>query len=125
MNQHVKPQLKPHWSAADIARAASLWQRHIGDHYDGDAPGAVKRKVMALIASAIGRTVDAVDCRYRDCGPSFSNGRIEARGLPSGLASDRADRLVALRQRNLTASVFGDPAPGYSALDRRRGTAST
>ena len=33
------------------------------------------------------------------------------------------DRRLALAPRDLTASLLGDPLPGYSALDRREGRA--
>lgn len=40
--------------------------------------------------------------------------------VPNAAAIDRENRAIARSNQSLTASVFGDPPPGYSALDRRR-----
>ena len=45
----------------------------------------------------------------------------EALTVPTSVWIERATRLGA--PRSLTASIFGDPAPGFSALDRKRASA--
>jgi hypothetical protein len=40
---------------------------------------------------------------------------------PSGaMMAERDRRLAALSQASITGTVFGDPPPGFSALERRR-----
>lgn len=45
-------------------------------------------------------------------------GPINRPFVPEDRLADR-DRRATLEPRDLTASFFGDPLPGYSALDRR------
>lgn len=54
--------------------------------------------------------------QWRDEAPTYRT-EIEVRVCPDALA-DRDYRL-SLPPRNLTAAIFGDPAIGYSALERR------
>lgn len=58
--------------------------------------------------------------RAQDGSVMFPNGR--AQDVPNSVLIEREKRAAA--PRDLTASVFGDPPPGFSALDmKRRGIA--
>lgn len=107
------------WTPTDIRRAAAIWQRDFADHYgDGDGPWGAQSAVCATIGRAIGKSVEGVTGRFIRFGPSFTAG---PRGGPSEQAYAELERRNAARDRqDLTASVFGDPLPGYSALDRKR-----
>ncbi|WP_445222234.1 hypothetical protein ACKWRH_21505 [Bradyrhizobium sp. Pa8] len=108
------------WTSTDIRKAAAIWQRDFADHHgDGDGPWGAQGEVFAKIARATRKTVDSVAARFNRHGPSFSAG---ARGGPSEQAYAELERRSAAKdRRDLTASVLGDPPPGYSALDKRRG----
>ena len=116
------------WSSYDIRTAAAIWQRDFADHYD-DGKGAAKpphgytTKVKQTIADAIGRTVASVITRFHDYGPSFAHKDHDVTRRPPPAPNseeiERRNRFAALDRRDLTASVFGDPPPGYSALDKR------
>ena len=117
---------RPHaWPPADCAAAAAIWQREIVDRF-GDEPGDVPRgateRVLTAIAAALGRRIETVRARFHWAGPSFRPPQnINKNGwrLPAQVDAERFARAQALAARDLTATVFGDPAPGYSALDRR------
>lgn len=107
------------WTPTDIRRAAAIWQRDFADHYgESDGPWGKQTEVFATIGRAIGKTVEGIAARFNRFGPSFTAG---PRSGPTEQASaDLERRNEAQRRQDLTASVFGDPPPGYSALDKRR-----
>ena len=94
------------------------------------------------IAEIMGRTVDSLDRRYRiiNFSPAKLLARQEKHNLnrrlnreirnvaddpsrtPEAVLIDRAARATA--PKTLTQIFCGDPAPGWSALDRRRAGAS-
>lgn len=107
------------WTPTEIRRAAAIWQRDFADHYGEDGPPGAQRATFVTIARVLGRTVDSVANRYVAMGPAFSAG--PRGGAVSAQAfEDRERRREARDRQDLTASVLGDPPPGYSALDRRR-----
>ncbi|MCS3725482.1 hypothetical protein [Bradyrhizobium betae] len=108
------------WTPIDIRRAAMIWQRDFADHHgESDGPWGAQGEVFATIAHAIGKTVDGVAARFLRFGASFSAG--PRGGGPTEQAQADFERRSAARDRqDLTARVFGDPPPGYSALDKRR-----
>jgi hypothetical protein len=83
-----------------------------------------------LIAARFNRTLAACKCHWG----YLRNGRHESssqihkepvrietfRATPSAIA-EREAREEAKQKRSFTQVFFGDPAPGYSALDRRKG----
>jgi len=71
----------------------------------GRPPGSSRYKYMRLR-----------DGKEPSAGPTASGGRVEL--SPAQLAA-RAARTDAANRMTLTATFFGDPPPGYSALDRR------
>lgn len=109
------------WTTLDVQKARTIWQRAIADRYgEDDIPLGAQRRAFELIAAEIRRTVDAVNGRYQQFGASFAAG--SRRGEASRQAElERAHLLEARQARTLTATIFGDPPPGYSALDKRRG----
>lgn len=57
-------------------------------------------------------------------GGGLSYARLYAstpKALPPEIEAERLSRLAAADRRDLSASIFGDPPPGYSALDQKRG----
>lgn len=70
------------------------------------------------IAAALGRTEGSVEGKINDLDrPMIPAGMPGPRPSQAEL-SDREKRLD-IPPRDLTAWFFGDPLPGYSALDRR------
>lgn len=108
------------WSPSESQTAAQIWDRAISDHYGDDAatfpPGIVKR-TLQRIAASIGRDFAIVEYRHRHCGPSFGANR---RAETLKVLAERDLRTQALFDASLTTRLFGDPPPGFSALDRRR-----
>jgi hypothetical protein len=47
-----------------------------------------------------------------------------ARATPQSVIDEREARAEAAWRRNQTQEFFGDPPPGYSALDRKRSSAA-
>lgn len=108
------------WSHGECVQAASIWDRCIADHYGDDLslapPGLVKR-TLQRIAATLTRDWTLVEYRYRHYGASFgSNQRVDAMKN----FADRDARKLAGYRRDVTAQTFGDPPPGYSALDQKR-----
>lgn len=117
------------WSEREIAVAAAAWQELVVDRYGddpADIPRGVRAGVLAQIASRIGRPISVVENRFTMAGPSFTSSRRSLGGetggmrVPAERVAERAQRQAAGYVRSLTAEIFGDPPPGYSALDRRR-----
>jgi hypothetical protein len=116
-----------HWSEQEVSIARTLWQHHITDRYgddDRDIPHGVRASVYRTIAARIKRSADSVEARLKAYGPSFSairpiDGRTSTK-IPARVLALRDARRDAADQRSLTGQVFGDPPPGFSALDARR-----
>lgn len=119
------------WNVADIELAARVMASR--------RPGQSMRSVLMAIAKGVGRSFFAVEARYRRYGDSFNGIGARREGasgrgqkythvaghvpLP-GVLAERDAHAAALDRRDLTAQVFGDPPPGYSALDRLRAKAA-
>ena len=114
------------WQEWEIGVAAEIWQREVTDIYGDDVghqrSGLVIR-AQTLIAQALNCSVSRVQGRRIDCGPSFDKPRPAMGGFRASSAAiiERDRRRDAADRRDLTAEFFGDPAPGYSMLDRKRG----
>ncbi|EJN14729.1 hypothetical protein PMI42_01702 [Bradyrhizobium sp. YR681] len=108
------------WTMTDIRKAAAIWQRDFADHYgDSDGPWGKQGEVCATIGLAIGKSAAGVTARYLRFGPAFTAGR-HGSGPSEQAYAELERRGAAAGRRDLTAAVFGDPPPGYSALDKRR-----
>jgi len=96
--------------------------------------GLTRREVFLAISKALDRTYWSVRSRHIDYGDAFRGARREPKYLqyqkfnvviedrimiPNRVLEEREHRL-SLEPRSITASFFGDPLPGYSALDRAR-----
>lgn len=122
------------WSSTDIRHAATIWQRDFADLYD-DGNGPVKPPhghitvVKQKIADALQRSISIVQARFHDYGPSFDfkghDVAPQKSRSPNSGEIERGRRLAALDRRDLTATFFGDPPPGYSALDDKMRGIST
>jgi len=98
------------WSASDLATLIHM--REVG------------REKWSVIDRAFARAVGSSATKYESLRrgklprhPTETGGRIE---VSTGQESERLARQEAERRRDLTGEVFGDPPPGYSALDRRK-----
>lgn len=108
------------WTMEDADRAAKLWQQLGAISYS---------EKFRCIARVMGRTYGSISGRHTQFGERFrrdGDGNLryrEAIDRPSpAMLADR-DRRASLQRPTLTAEFFGDPLPGYSALDRRLGDA--
>jgi hypothetical protein len=109
MNQADKP-----WTDAEFLRAKGMHDSGMNYAEIGIELGRTKKAVQARIQK--GRWRDRYGSPFRETGlpqPSAAN------RAPDDLLTDRNHR-SGLAPRDLTAAVFGDPLPGYSALDRRQ-----
>lgn len=117
-----QPPSRPHhtWSHAEAVIATAIWDRNIADYYGDDlslAPAGLVKRTLMRIAATLNREWTGVEYRWRHYGASFgSNQRIEA----VKNFADRDARKLASYRRDLTQQTFGDPPPGYSALDAKR-----
>jgi hypothetical protein len=76
------------------------------------------------IDRALDRGIGASATKYGELHPSGAIKPIagyDRTGVSHDLLRQR-DRRMALQHHDLTAAIFGDPLPGRSALDQRRGT---
>ena len=73
------------------------------------------------IAEHLGRRIDNCKQKYFDTKSRRRAARGESfQAAPNAAIIDRERRERARENASLTAQLLGDPAPGYSALDRRR-----
>lgn len=85
----------------------------------------VERRKWPQIDAALGRARGGCCVKYESLRrvkdtprPCESGGRIH---LSTDQVEDREARAAAAERMTATAVFFGDPPPGYSALDRRGG----
>lgn len=80
----------------------------------------VEKKRWCVIARELGRPVATCTYQFRQYEDSRPKRNVEPRRIaPEHVLSDAARRNKA--PRTITAALFGDPAPGQSALDKKRG----
>ncbi|MBN8965846.1 MAG: hypothetical protein J0H89_10815, partial [Rhizobiales bacterium] len=86
------------------------WQRAQDMRAAGETTGAIAR--------TLGFTTDQVSRKFYN---ESQRTAFAARADAIKAALDRRDqRLAALERRTITGNFFGDPPPGYSALDSRQ-----
>lgn len=73
---------------------------------------------LSVIARECGVTPHQVQWKFQN--EDYRHRTAAARLSEAAVAVDRERRLAASLRMTLTQSVFGDPPPGYSALDRKR-----
>jgi len=116
-NLHTPAKL---WSQQDASTAAEIWQTHFADYWgDDDGPTGARLRVLQRIAATIGRSCWGVEQRFLSQGPSFGANKSSSSKASAHALAEREARKEAERARDLTAATFGDPPPGYSALDRK------
>lgn len=118
------------WMPSEIEIAARIFRETPGTTIGKrGARAAATRK----IAAAIARTIGMVESRLTAFGPTFDRPprkRVEPKydqtpicgsiRAPNDVLAERDRRLAAFDLRTPTQEFFGDPPPGYSALDRTR-----
>jgi hypothetical protein len=110
------------WSQHDMSIAAEIWQNDFIDVHGDDRPppGAIG-KTIKKIAVAIDRSITSIERRLNTLGPGFGGGQVQrTKGASAFAIAEREARKEAAHRASLTAQIFGDPPPGYSALDRKR-----
>lgn len=90
------------WSQREYARACELREQGV---------------TLVKIANLLGRKFSSVQTKLS--GPALRTYVVPKLDVPPTLLEQR-ERLEAARdRRTFTQTFFGDPPPGYSALDRR------
>lgn len=72
------------------------------------------------IAAHMGIDVSACVAKYGNLRYRINSDRQRYQQAPNAAVIDRERRDAARDRQSITGSVFGDPPPGYSALDRKR-----
>jgi hypothetical protein len=109
-----------HWSDIEMTTAAELWQARFVDIHGEDCTTRLARyRVFVTIGKALSRTPFSVETRLRLFGPSFGLG-FKSNGASAHAFAELAARKEAREHQSITGRTFGDPPPGFSALDRRR-----
>ena len=72
------------------------------------------------IDKALGRRAGATQQRLEIAGYSSGQG-VRSNRIPDGLLAEREAVAFARDHNTLTQNFFGDPPPGYSALDGKTG----
>jgi len=110
------------WTTEEANRAATLWQKHFMERYGDDERSlAARNYALTIIARAIGRPFENVYNRHTYFGPTFASAKHRDSVAHHDALKEMERRREAAHRRTLTSSVFGDPPPGYSALDKRVG----
>lgn len=124
------------WSKDECTKAARVMAECI-------AARMKRNESFRAVSTAIGRSVNAVSMRFygdgfvhverkrnfvrkkagRPRGPASPRVVPSAQifRVPAEVLADRDAREAARDRRDQTAAFCGDPPPGFSALDRRRG----
>lgn len=113
------------WSQVQCERAADTYKRLITDIYCDDhgvphVPKGAREKVFALIGDQISRSYTAVYARWAQYGVNFRISQPSQKKIISQAETDAELRRRAADRKDLTSTIFGDPPPGYSALDQKR-----
>jgi len=104
-----------------IAHHVGATERQIRDALDlkaAERPANVPRAKKAMKRTRPGLKVSG----YQRCGHRKAAGipEIPRMVVPHDVLADR-ERRLSTAPASLTAAAFGDPPPGYSALDKRQG----
>jgi hypothetical protein len=117
-------QRHPNWTPEQASLAAEIWQEHFTDVFGSDdwkdAPKGATTSIFHRIATAVARPYESVWNRYTHFGPKFGATETGRRKVSPQALAERVAREQARDRRGLTATFFGDPPVGFSALDRRR-----
>jgi hypothetical protein len=116
--------MRPQWTNADMEHAQARWRELFVDVYGVSAPRHERFLIFEQIGRELQRSGPAVENRLRVYGASFGlNPASKPISTPVETSQAMIDRDIRKRaeaHRSITASFFGDPPPGYSALDERR-----
>ncbi|MFY9834896.1 MAG: hypothetical protein WAK55_00225 [Xanthobacteraceae bacterium] len=97
--------LRRPWTENELERAREM---RAAGHFDGE------------IDKVLGRRAGSTKRRLEIEG--YGSGRdVRANPVPDGLLAEREALATARNRRTLTEDFFGDPPPGYSALQGKTG----
>lgn len=133
------------WRPDTVARAAAIYRREAvpyGIDQGNRLPKGERNRIVEVIAAELGFSFNTVDRRLSNYGRNFdgSDSGFHAPAArtysntrqPGPVTSQptlrvsqeqiiERERLAAARRdQDVTGRTFGDPPPGFSALDRRR-----
>ena len=119
------PKIPPKmWGSEDSDRACAMWQLYFANLYgDEHGPPGARQRVLHLIAKDLARPIENVVNHFDRHGPTFGSYAIRRSRASADALAERAARRRAEAQMNLTQSIFGDPPPGFSELDRKQRSA--
>jgi hypothetical protein len=92
-----------HWTDEDMVEARRLY----------DALQSYK-----AVARIMGRSATTINEQLNGLRGLRINRKVKVENIPQEVLADR-DYRADLPPRSLSAAFFGDPLPGYSALERR------
>lgn len=93
--------------------SAEMWQRAVELHDEGMS--------YDDIAGELGLTTKQVSIKFTN--EHYEHKAASERSKIAPRLAERDARLAAADRRSQTAQFFGDPPPGYSALDKKRNEA--
>lgn len=116
---------KTQWSQDQAQQAAEIWQNLFVDVHGEDdiwhvSMTKARNRVLHQIADAIGRSFTSVEHRLQICGARFGGMQRSTSKISTQQINDMLARKEAENQMSFTSQFFGDPPPGYSALDKKR-----
>lgn len=94
---------RKHWTADDMAEARRLYAIH---------------GTFSAVARIMGRSKNTVNEQLNGLRGHRVVREVKDERIPPEVLADR-DRRYELHHRDYTAAFFGDPLPGYSALEQR------
>lgn len=125
MPKHFTLSLRPRkhcaMTRAQRSKIIEIWREHpeAEDRAVAESVGIRIYAVQVLrlslgIKRRSGRKKEGVVCESEGChGPVIQR-------VPAAVLAERERLAVAVASRDFSAAVFGDPPPGYSALDQKR-----
>lgn len=107
------------WTEDEAQIACETWQRETISR-GGRIELAERNAVLQTIADELGFAFERVYNRHIRYGHSFGFINYKRLSMVERAKLEWNARLAAQERQSITGMVFGDPLPGFSALDRKR-----